>query len=82
MARILNGRVVSTKMDKTAVVVVNRLKKHPIYGKKYKVSKKYFAHDPDNKAIVGQLAEITESRPISKNKRWVVSKLTDSGSKQ
>ena len=65
----LKGVVVSDKMDKTIVVSVSRFIKHPLYGKFYKVSKKYKAHDADNKFKVGDKVEIVETRPLSKDKR-------------
>jgi small subunit ribosomal protein S17 len=71
---LLKGIVVSAKMDKTVVVSVSRFIKHPLYGKFYKVSKKYKAHDEDNKYKVGDKVEIVETRPISKDKRFKVIK--------
>ncbi len=68
----LKGVVVSDKMDKTIVVLVERLKKHPKYKKYYKVRKKYKAHDPENKYKLGDKVIIEECRPISKEKHWVV----------
>ncbi len=65
------GVVVSDKMDKTVVVKIDRLKMHPKYNKKYKVSKKYKAHDKENKFKVGDKVMIMESSPISKDKKWV-----------
>lgn len=70
--RTLKGVVVSDKMDKTIVVLVERLKKHPKYKKYYKVRKKYKAHDSENKYKVGDEVIIEECRPISKEKHWVV----------
>ena len=64
------GRVVSTKMDKTITVSVERRLKHPIYGKYVKKTKKFLAHDETNDCNDGDLVKITESRPLSKNKRW------------
>lgn len=64
------GTVVSDRMDKTAVVAVVSFQTHPKYGKKYKVTKKYKAHDPENKAKVGDVVEIVPCRPISKDKRF------------
>ncbi len=64
--------VISDKMDKTIVVLVERTKQHPLYRKIYKVQKKYKAHDPENKYKVGDKVVIQESRPISKEKRWIV----------
>ncbi len=69
---ILKGVVVSDKMDKTVVVSVSRFIKHPLYGKFYKVSKKYKAHDEDNKAKKGDQVEMVEVRPMSKDKRFKV----------
>lgn len=69
---ILKGKVISDKMMKTVVVSVSRFIKHPLYGKYYKVSKKYKAHDEENKAKNGDTVEIIEVRPISKDKRFKV----------
>jgi small subunit ribosomal protein S17 len=69
---ILKGVVVSDKMNKTVVVSVSRFVKHPLYGKFYKVSKKYKAHDEENKDKIGDKIEIVETRPISKDKRFKV----------
>ena len=70
--RLLKGQVVSDKNDKTVVVVVNRLKKHPKYEQRFKVSKKYKAHDEKNEYKVGDTVIIEESQPISKDKKWQV----------
>jgi small subunit ribosomal protein S17 len=64
------GVVVSDKMDKTIVVLIVRKWKHPLYGKTMKSSKKYKAHDEQNAAKTGDEVKITETRPISKDKRW------------
>ncbi len=69
---VLKGVVVSDKMQKTIVVSVSRFIKHPLYGKFYKVSKKYKAHDEEGKYKVGDNVEIIETRPISKDKRFKV----------
>lgn len=69
---ILKGVVVSDKMEKTVVVSVSRFIKHPLYGKYYKVSKKYKAHDEENKYKVGDKVEIVETKPISKDKHFEV----------
>ena len=74
MIRTLHGTVVSDKMNKTVVVAVNTLKEHPIYRKKYKVTTKFKAHDEANECKIGDLVEITETRPISRDKRWVVAR--------
>ncbi len=71
-ARILTGRVVSSKMDKTITVLVERLVKHPKYGKYIKRSSKLFAHDENNLCNEGDLVTISPSRPISKNKTWAL----------
>ncbi len=64
------GRVVSNKMDKTIVVVVETLKKHRIYKRTYKQTKRFHVHDEQNACQVGDLVRIEESRPLSKLKRW------------
>lgn len=64
------GTVVSDKNDKTIIVEVGTKKKHPIYGKLVKVSKKYVAHDEENKAKLGDKVRIMETRPLSKTKRF------------
>ncbi len=70
--KTLVGRVVSAKMDKTVVVEVVRAKPHPIYGKVVRHHKRYKAHDEENKCREGDVVRILESRPLSKEKRWVV----------
>ena len=64
------GLVVSDKMDKTITVAIERQVKHPIYGKFIKQTSKLMAHDEANDAGAGDTVRITESRPLSKNKRW------------
>src|SRR5207248_5311029 len=64
------GRVVSNKMDKTIVVIVESLKKHRIYKRTYKQTKRFHAHDEENTCQVGDVVRIEESRPLSKLKRW------------
>lgn len=75
--RTLVGRVVSNKMDKTVTVLVERKVKHPLYGKYVVRSKKYHAHDENNQINEGDTVEIQESKPISRTKAWVVSKLIE-----
>ena len=70
--RILQGVVVSDKMDKTVVVKVESKVKHPLYGKFIRKSKKYSAHDEANACKIGDAVRIQECRPISKNKTWEV----------
>lgn len=74
MTRTLRGTVVSDKMDKTIVVNVQDVKEHPIYRKKYQVSTRFKAHDEANECKIGDLVEITETRPLSKDKRWTVAR--------
>jgi small subunit ribosomal protein S17 len=69
---MLKGIVVSDKMDKTIVVSVTRFVKHPLYGKFYKINKKYKAHDEANKYKIGDNVEIYETKPISKDKKFTV----------
>jgi small subunit ribosomal protein S17 len=78
MIRTLRGTVVSDKMDKTVVVAVQTVKEHPIYRKKYKVTTKFKAHDAANAYVTGDLVEITETRPISRDKRWEVARKVSS----
>lgn len=70
--RAMKGIVVSDRMNKTAVVAVTRLKEHPIYRKRYKVTKRYKAHDENNEYKIGDKVLIQETKPISKDKRWIV----------
>ena len=72
--RILIGKVVKKSGDKTISVLVTRQTTHPIYKKLIRVSKKYLAHDNENKIIVGDSVRIQETKPISKNKSWEVIK--------
>ncbi len=66
----LEGTVVSAKMNKTRVVTVERRVRHPFYEKIVKKSKKFYVHDEENKAKLGDLVEIVSMRPLSKTKRW------------
>jgi small subunit ribosomal protein S17 len=68
--KTLMGTVVSVKMDKTAVVAVERRYPHPLYHKIIRSTKRYKAHDPNNTAVLGDTVRIVETRPISKEKRW------------
>ena len=70
--RLLQGVVVSDKADKTVVVDVERRFTHPILKKTVRRTKKYQAHDPENRFKIGDRVVIQESKPISKTKRWVV----------
>jgi small subunit ribosomal protein S17 len=64
------GKVVSDKMDKTIVVAVETYKKHDLYHKRIKYTKKFKAHDENNQAQIGDVVRIMESRPLSKDKSW------------
>ena len=72
----LAGTVVSNRMEKTALILVERLTKHRTYGKYIRRRSKYMAHDPQNKCQIGDKVKIVESRPISKRKRWQVLEIT------
>jgi small subunit ribosomal protein S17 len=67
-----NGVVVSDKMDKTVVVLVERLVQHVQYKKYVKQRKKYKAHDPENRCKIGDVVTIVETRPLSREKHWLV----------
>jgi small subunit ribosomal protein S17 len=77
LKRTLVGRVTSDKMDKSVTVLVERRVKHPVLGKIVVRSKKFHAHDETNQVTVGDMVEITETRPISKTKSWTVSKVLE-----
>ena len=70
--KILNGKVIRDKNNKTIVVLVKRKYTHPFFGKVMTSSKKYHAHDEENKFKIGDNVKIIESHPISKKKRWKV----------
>ena len=74
------GRVVSDKMDKTVVVSVERLRRHPIYKRVVRLSSKFKVHDEENTARVGDTVRIEESRPLSREKRWTVVEIVARGS--
>jgi len=74
------GRVVSDKMDKTVVVSVERLRRHPIYKRVVRLSSRFKAHDEGNLAKVGDTVRIEESRPLSRDKRWSVTEIIARGS--
>ena len=68
--RTITGFVTSNKMDKTIVVAVEESRRHALYGKSQKITKKFMAHDENNECQIGDKVEIMETRPLSKNKRW------------
>ena len=75
LKRTLIGTVVSDKRNKTVTVLIERRVKHPIYGKIMIRSSKYHAHDENSEYKLGDTVEITESRPLSKTKNWVATRL-------
>lgn len=72
MRKLQVGKVVSNKMDKTVVVAIETLVRHPLYGKIVKSTKKFKAHDEENQCRVGDKVRVMETRPLSKEKRWRV----------
>jgi small subunit ribosomal protein S17 len=72
------GKVVSDKMDKTITVAVETYKKHPLYHKRIRYTKKYKAHDENNQAKIGDVVKIMETRPISKDKRFRLVEIVES----
>ena len=77
MKKVFQGRVTSDGADKTVTVNVERRFKHPLYGKVVTVSKKYLAHDEANAYGVGDVVEIVAARPMSRRKRFVVTRLVE-----
>jgi len=75
LSRTLIGKVVSDKMNKSVVVLIERHVKHPLYGKIIARTSKYHAHDENNSAKEGDTVEIQEGRPISKTKAWTVTRV-------
>ena len=75
--RRLVGRVVSDKMQKTVVVAIDIRKRHPIYKKVVRVTKKVYAHDESDAIQVGTIVQLVESKPLSKTKRWVVEQVLE-----
>lgn len=79
--RTLNGRVISNKMDKSITVLVERVVKHPVYGKYIKRSTKLMAHDELNQCREGDIVSITSCRPISKKKTFRLVEVVESNNK-
>jgi len=79
--RTVIGRVVSNKMDKTASVLVERLVKHPVYGKYVKRSTKFLVHDENNQCQEGDIVSITSCRPLSKNKTFKLVEVLEASNK-
>ena len=70
--KILRGKVVSDKMNKTLIVLVEKIKEHQIYRKKYRISKKYKVHNEKNEYKIGDEVKIIQTSPKSKEKRWTI----------
>jgi len=77
MRKVLTGRVVSDKMDKTVVVAVETLVRHPMYQRIIRRTRKFKAHDEENTCRVGDRVKVMETRPLSKEKRWRVVEILD-----
>src|SRR5260370_23692371 len=77
--KVLQGTVVSNKMQKTVVVAVESFKRHPIYKKRLRRTKRYKAHDENNTCVLGDVVRIIETRPLSKEKRWRVAEILTRG---
>lgn len=77
MARILTGEVVSDKADKTVIVAIKSRKTHPLYKKQYASTNRIMAHDEANKAKLGDQVAISECRPLSAKKRWILVKVIE-----
>ncbi|NVK30869.1 MAG: 30S ribosomal protein S17 [Gammaproteobacteria bacterium] len=77
LVRSAQGRVVSDKMDKSIVVLVERFVKHPVYGKFVRKSQKIHAHDEANECRIGDTVEIQECRPISRTKSWKLARVVE-----
>ena len=76
--RVVTGKVVSNKMDKTITVLIERRVKHPVYGKYVTRSSKLHAHDENNQCNIGDTVTVAESRPISKSKTWRLLEVVES----
>jgi small subunit ribosomal protein S17 len=77
--RTATGTVVSNKMDKTITVLIERRVQHPVYGKIIRRSSKIHAHDADNSCTIGDVVTITECRPLSKTKSWMLEAIVERG---
>ncbi len=75
--KVLRGTVVSDKMDKTVVVAINTTKRHPLYGRHVKFTTKFKVHDENNECRVGDVVEVMETRPLSKDKHYRLVKIVE-----
>lgn len=78
--RTISGKVVSAKMDKTITVLVERMVRHPVYGKYIRRSSKLMAHDEANSCKEGDVVTVVSCRPLSKNKTWLLHEIVESAS--
>jgi small subunit ribosomal protein S17 len=78
--RTISGKVVSVKMDKTITVLVERMVRHPVYGKYIRRSSKLMAHDEANSCKEGDVVTVVSCRPLSKNKTWLLHEIVESAS--
>ena len=76
--KVLVGRVLSNRMDKTVVVEIRQRKRHRLYGKVINIRKRFKAHDEDNACRIGDLVKMIEFRPLSREKRWLVTEIVQS----
>lgn len=76
--KVLVGRVMSDRMDKTVVVEVRQRKRHRLYGKVINVRKRFKAHDEENACKIGDLVRMIECRPLSRDKRWMITEIVES----
>lgn len=75
--KVRSGRVISDRMDKTVVVAIETLVRHPLYGRIVRRTSKFKSHDENNECGIGDTVEIMETRPLSKEKRWRVSRIIE-----
>ncbi len=80
--RTITGRVVSDRMDKTITLVVERMVRHPVYGKYIRRSTKLHAHDANNECHAGDLVEVAQCRPLSKTKSWRLIRVVERAEKE
>ena len=75
ITRTLTGKVVSNKMDKTIIIIVEEKYAHPLYGKTVKKTRRFMAHDEKNQCLLGDKVIISETRPLSRKKRWALEQI-------
>lgn len=82
MSQSMTGTVISTHGDKTAIIKVVRHAVHPIYKKRFTISKNYHVHDPENKTAMGDLIQVKQIKPVSRHKRWQYDKTVRAEAKE